>query len=97
MTDPHPLLRACNLWERTSAGGRRYLMGRMGGLRMLVFENTRRADEGEPSHFLLFGEAPPRERPGGRPSASRQNAAFLQLGGPPNRKALPPGALLSRG
>jgi hypothetical protein len=53
-----PPIPACKLWERTSAGGHRYLMGRLGGLRVLVFENRDRQAAGDATHVLLFAQAP---------------------------------------
>ena len=52
-----PLIQAAKLWQKTSASGRTYLTGRMGGLRVLVFENGRRTDEADPTHFLMIGAA----------------------------------------
>ena len=43
MTDV-PLIQAARLWAKTSANGRCYLTGRLGGLRVLVFENARRGE-----------------------------------------------------
>lgn len=54
-----PLIQAAKLWQKTSASGRTYLTGRMGGLRVLVFENGRRTDEADPTHFLMIGAADP--------------------------------------
>lgn len=55
--DKTPLLKGCDLWARTSAKGTTYLAGRMGGLRVLIFENT---DSSGPSHTLMVGQAAPR-------------------------------------
>jgi hypothetical protein len=52
-----PLIQAAKLWQKTSASGRTYLTGRMGALRVLVFENGRRTDEADPTHFLMIGAA----------------------------------------
>jgi hypothetical protein len=49
-----PPLTVCRLWQRTSAAGRNYLTGRLGSLRVLIFENT---GEGDHSHNLCFGQA----------------------------------------
>lgn len=59
-TPKTPLLDACSLWERTSAKGHPYLVGRLGGLRVLVMP-SRDDTPGGPSHTLLIGQAPPRE------------------------------------
>ena len=34
------LIPACRLWEKTSAAGNRYLIGRMGGVRVMVSRTT---------------------------------------------------------
>ncbi|MCK8788312.1 hypothetical protein M0638_28575, partial [Roseomonas sp. NAR14] len=54
------LLPACRLYVKTSAKGERYLMGRLGGLRVLIMPK-RADDEGEHSHNLLLGEAGQRD------------------------------------
>ncbi|MCW8086608.1 hypothetical protein [Sabulicella glaciei] len=58
---------ACKLYRRTSAKGVHYLMGRLGGLRVLVMPK-RDGEDGEHSHTLLIGAAPERDegREGGR-------------------------------
>jgi hypothetical protein len=52
------MIPACRLWEKTSAKGNRYLIGRMGGVRVMVLENNRRESEGDNTHTLMFAEAP---------------------------------------
>ena len=60
------LLPACRLYHKTnSTTGAPYLMGRMGGVRILILPK-RDGEEGEHTHNLLFGEAPPRENGEGR-------------------------------
>jgi hypothetical protein len=56
-----PKLKAAGLWQRTSASGNVYFAGRLGGVRILIFENRDRTDDSEPSHHLFFvdGEARP--------------------------------------
>ena len=54
------LLPACRLFRKTSAKGAPYLMGRLGGLRVLVMPK-RDGGEGEHTHTLLSGEAPQRD------------------------------------
>jgi hypothetical protein len=54
------LLKACGLWERTSAKGNTYLVGRWGGVKILVMPNRDRQGDNEPSHHLLIAEAPDR-------------------------------------
>ncbi len=78
MTD---LIRAAKLWAKTSAKtGRPYLVGRWGGCRVLIFENS---EEGErqPSHFLFIGDAEagqerdPSRRPQARDGVSHVKSA----------------------
>jgi hypothetical protein len=66
----NPLLRATGLWAKTSKNGRRYLTGRLGGLRVLILENHDR-DKGEdaPTHLLMLGEAQKREQQQPAPAA----------------------------
>jgi hypothetical protein len=51
------LIKAAGLWLKRSKNDREYLVGRWGGCRILVFENSNRTDESEPSHFLMLGQA----------------------------------------
>ena len=61
MTRPSaPLLPACRLWEKTSASGTRYLVGRWGGVKVLILPNRERQGDNEASHVLLIAEAAPR-------------------------------------
>jgi hypothetical protein len=68
-----PLIRAANLWVRTSKdGSSKYLAGRMVGVRVLIFPNDRRESADDPSHVLMFGSAPEKPR---TPLAARQAPA----------------------
>ncbi len=63
------MLRACRLWEKTSAKGETYLVGRLGGVRVLVFRSREEGPDAS-THTLMFSEAPPkkdepREKPQG--------------------------------
>jgi len=50
------MLAACRLFARTSGKGTPYLVGRLGGLRLLVL--PKRQDEaGEHTHVLMLAEA----------------------------------------
>src|SRR4051794_36145153 len=52
------LIKAAKLWAKTSQKtGGTYYVGRMGGCRVLVMENRDRQGDGDPSHFLLLGDA----------------------------------------
>ena len=39
--DEAPPITACKLYEKTSKAGNIYLTGRLGGLRVLIFKNSR--------------------------------------------------------
>ncbi len=60
MADYGPSITACKLWEKTSAKGLKYMAGRIGGIRVTVMPNRDRQSEDDPSHVLLFSEAPSR-------------------------------------
>jgi hypothetical protein len=52
------LIRAAKLWAKTSQKtGATYYVGWMGGCRVLVMENRDRQGDGDPTHFLLLGDA----------------------------------------
>jgi hypothetical protein len=71
---------ACRLWEKTSAKGNRYLIGRLGGVRVMVLQNTRPEPGDTPTHTLMFAEAPAYD--GARGQAAPAEAQ--QHDGPPN-------------
>src|SRR3954447_3845725 len=74
MTD---LIKAAKLWAKTSAKtGATYYVGRMGGCRLLVMENRDAGGEGEPTHWLLIGdaEAGQQPKPEQRPEAVAQRS-----------------------
>jgi hypothetical protein len=52
-----PMLVACKLYPRTSGRGTPYLLGRLGGLRVLVLQK-REGEAGDHTHTLLLAEAP---------------------------------------
>jgi len=52
------MIPACRLWEKTSAKGNRYLVGRLGGLRVLVMPNTRPEAGDDSTHVLMVTGAP---------------------------------------
>src|SRR3954465_433343 len=89
-----PMLKATGLWAKTSVKGGQYLTGRWGALKVLVMENRDRKGDDDPSHVLLFTEAPdrrqgtterPQERSGGagatHPPRTPQNASAAHRGG----------------
>jgi len=65
--------RAASLWEKTSERGNRYFVGRLGGVRILIFENKDRKGESDPTHVLYFADGEKRSEPsarGDRPAAA---------------------------
>lgn len=54
------MLKAAGVWQKVSAKGNTYFVGRLGGVRILIFENRDRSGENDPTHFLYFadGEKP---------------------------------------
>jgi hypothetical protein len=51
------MLLACKLFPRTSGRGTDYLVGRLGGLRVLIMPK-RDAEAGDHTHVLMLAEAP---------------------------------------
>ena len=79
--DPAPIM-ACKLWAKTSRAGRTYFVGRLGGLRVVILENTR-PDDGDHTHSLLFSVAPQYSgayAPPERVEASPQQPAHIDRG-----------------
>ena len=68
------------LWMRRSASGRESLVGRMGGARLLVFRNERKACDSDPD-FELFAVAaddpPPSKLEGSRGPRPETRASEL--------------------
>jgi hypothetical protein len=84
MTDrtASPLLPACKLWEKTSASGNTYLVGRMGGVRVLVLQNNRPEGDSDATHVLMFTEAAPMQ--------PRPSPETLSRPAPAPRRTAPP-------
>lgn len=64
MSNDNSMIPVCNLWKKVSQHGRPYLMGRMAGVRVLVFENQNRQGDNDPTHNLVFTAAPTENRQG---------------------------------
>jgi hypothetical protein len=102
-TNNAPMLKATGLWAKTSVKGGQYLTGRWGALKVLVMGNRDRKGDDDPSHVLLFTEAPdrrqgagerPQERSGavGAPQTPRTPqppSAAHRSGGPGHRDRVP--------
>ena len=50
------MLQAARLWEKTSAAGNTYLIGRLGGVRILILRNRDAGSEGEPDWHLFLAD-----------------------------------------
>jgi hypothetical protein len=64
MSGNEPMLKAAGLWAKTSSGGKRYLTGRLGGVKVLILENRDRRSDDDPTHNLFFVEAPDKRQAG---------------------------------
>ena len=62
MTGTNSMLQAAKLWEKTSAAGNLYLVGRLGGVRVLVMRNRDAGAEGEPDWHLFFADSSDKAR-----------------------------------
>jgi hypothetical protein len=74
------MLKAASLWEKTSAAGNRYFIGRLGGVRILILDDRSRGVEGEPDWQLFFCDGEKRENsraetPTGRCTPPRGSAS----------------------
>jgi hypothetical protein len=78
------LLRAAALWEKTSQQGRRYFVGRLGGVKLVIFEKRDRQSEDDPTHELFFAPAP--ERPRGDRGGQPRQASPRQQRPQPTRQ-----------
>jgi len=83
---PASMLLAAKLWEKISAKGHRYLVGRLGGVRILILANRDAGDEGEPDFHLFFADGSDAQKPAGAPSREpRRRTPY-----PARREARPP-------
>lgn len=62
MAENGVLLKATGLWERTSAKGHTYYVGRWGGVKVLILPNRDRENDDAPPHLLFITEAADRPR-----------------------------------
>ena len=61
MPDYPPSLNAMRLFEKTSAKGNPYLIGRWGGLKVAILKSTDTADDGSPIWRMVLSEAAQRD------------------------------------
>jgi hypothetical protein len=69
-----PMLQAAKLWEKTSAKGNVYLIGRLGGMRILILRNRDAGSDGEPDWHLFFTDGAPRAAPETSPKPAAYSA-----------------------
>lgn len=74
------LIVACRLYRKKSGKGVDYLMGRLGGVRILIMPK-KPGEEGEHSHALLMGEAAQREERGENDRGGRDERDERRSGG----------------
>lgn len=48
------IMKAAGLWSKSSVKERRYLTGRVGGVKVLILANRDRQSDNDPSHILYF-------------------------------------------
>jgi hypothetical protein len=60
MSDYAPSIKAARLFEKTSAKGNMYLVGRWGALKVAIIKTKDTGDNGEPIWSLMLSEAPAR-------------------------------------
>lgn len=87
---PAGLIKAFGIWQKTSAQGRVYYVGRWGGAKIVILENAERSSESDPSHnvFLTEPTAPqgrtPQETRRAAPQRRRRTIGESRaLSGPP--------------
>ncbi len=57
--DRQPLSKLCGLWQNESKAGNVYFVGRIGDLKILIFENRDHVEgDSEPTHCLLTQHSP---------------------------------------
>ncbi len=64
MTEPRqhrPPLILTRLWQRISAKGNTFLMGRLGAARLLVMQNRDRLGDDDATHVLMLSDVGERE------------------------------------
>lgn len=57
------MLQLTGLWENTTKDGRKYLSGRLGNAKVMVFANTKKTDPKQPDYTLHLAEYERREMP----------------------------------
>jgi hypothetical protein len=82
-----PMLKAAKLWEKTSAKGNTYFVGRLGGVRILILENRGRGNEGEADWHLFFIDGEKRES---AEASGTPQRSFARRPYPAKRQARPP-------
>jgi hypothetical protein len=55
------LINATGLWVNESKGGKKYMAGNMGNVRVLVFKNEKKRNEKDPDYRLCFAQREQKE------------------------------------
>jgi len=50
------MINACGLWKVTSKEGKDYLLGRLGGVKVMVFKNEMKKEDKHPDYNMVFAE-----------------------------------------
>jgi hypothetical protein len=80
-----PMLQAARLWEKTSAAGNVYLVGRLGGVRVLILRNRAAGTEGEPDWNLFFVDGSDKPRQAASESGKPTSGSHRGLYAAPRR------------
>jgi hypothetical protein len=81
---------ACRLWQKTSANDNLYMIGRMGGARVLIFANKDRASGDDATHSMFLA---PADDGGARVASAPKSAAAAPAAPQRRRKpTVPPRA-----
>jgi hypothetical protein len=91
MTGTSTMLQAAKLWEKTSAVGNTYLVGRLGGVRVLVLRNRAAGTEGEPDWHLFFADGSDKPRQAASESRKPTSSSRRGLYAAPQRPGSSPG------
>jgi hypothetical protein len=90
-----PSLKATGLWAKTSSGGKRYLIGRLGGVKVLILANRDSRSDDDPTYHLFFVEMPDRRQAGSgaqRQTDERNAVPAAQPQASSSRQPAPPAA-----
>ena len=84
-------LRAANLWQKTSAAGNVYFTGRLGGVRIVIFENRDCQGDDDATHVLYFTDGEKRGEASERGSRAAPSPVGSNGGAPARQQHRRPG------